>query len=63
MQFFKSKVNRVNFRVNFREMAFTKFSKLFLTHFDLFLGKRSPGCMRKCVQGGLLHPAQCHSLC
>merc|ERR1712223_1172973 len=25
--------------------------------------KRSPACMRKCVTGGHLHPAQCHSLC
>merc|ERR1712170_123135 len=26
-------------------------------------GKRSPGCMQRCVTGGMLHPAQCHSLC
>ena len=25
--------------------------------------KRSPNCMRKCIAQGLLHPAQCHSLC
>jgi len=26
-------------------------------------GKRSAGCMRRCMTGGYLHPAQCHSLC
>lgn len=26
-------------------------------------GKRSARCMQMCVQGGHLHPAQCHSLC
>ncbi|CAG0892457.1 unnamed protein product [Darwinula stevensoni] len=26
-------------------------------------GKRSTACMRRCMTQGLLHPAQCHSLC
>lgn len=26
-------------------------------------GKRSAGCMRRCMEGGMLHPAQCHSMC
>ncbi|XP_076314713.1 uncharacterized protein LOC143227052 [Tachypleus tridentatus] len=25
--------------------------------------KRGPGCMRKCIAQGILHPVQCHSLC
>jgi hypothetical protein len=25
--------------------------------------KRSAGCMLRCIDEGLLHPAQCHSLC
>jgi len=25
--------------------------------------KRGPGCMRRCLEAGLLHPAQCHALC
>ena len=25
--------------------------------------KRNPGCMRRCLQIGVLHPAQCHFLC
>ncbi|CAG7828237.1 unnamed protein product [Allacma fusca] len=25
--------------------------------------KRSPGCLRKCMAQGFLHPSQCHSLC
>ena len=25
--------------------------------------KKSPSCMRRCMMQGLLHPAQCHSLC
>lgn len=27
------------------------------------LGKRGPECMRECIQQGILHPVQCHSLC
>merc|ERR1711997_751816 len=30
---------------------------------DYSRGKRSPACMQRCVAGGMLHPAQCHSLC
>jgi len=25
--------------------------------------KRGPGCMRRCLEARILHPAQCHSLC
>ena len=25
--------------------------------------KRNPGCMKKCLERGVLHPAQCHFLC
>jgi hypothetical protein len=25
--------------------------------------KRSPACIRRCVEQGALHPIQCHSLC
>ncbi|XP_043227749.1 uncharacterized protein LOC122384430 isoform X3 [Amphibalanus amphitrite] len=25
--------------------------------------KKSPSCLRRCMMQGLLHPAQCHSLC
>lgn len=27
------------------------------------IGKRGPGCMRRCLEARLLHPAQCHALC
>ena len=27
------------------------------------VSKRNPGCMRKCLEMGILHPAQCHFLC
>jgi len=32
-------------------------------YYDFKLGKRSAGCMLRCIDEGMLHPAQCHSLC
>lgn len=29
----------------------------------LSVQKRGPGCMRRCLEARILHPAQCHSLC
>lgn len=31
--------------------------------FQINYNKRGPDCMRKCINQGVLHPLQCHSLC